>query len=148
MDQESRSKARRIAIQKGEGFPEMDIKEIEEQFCWNNLENDRRWITCRLEIALLVLSFKELEEAYSVMKKEAVWNLGERDKLEVKVKELEETLKVKQICHVEKKVRELEKDVKMYFDSCRLREESLFAEVERREKAETKIKELEKVEEK
>jgi hypothetical protein len=46
-------------------------------------------------------------------------------------------------CHrLEARIKELEKDLKMYFDSCRLREDSLFEEVERREKAEAKIKEL------
>jgi len=41
------------------------------------------------------------------------------------------------------RIKELEMDVKKYFDSCRLREESLFTEVERREKTEARIKELE-----
>jgi len=40
---------------------------------------------------------------------------------------------------LEVKVKELEKDLKKYFDSCRLREESLFAEVERREQLERQL---------
>jgi len=41
------------------------------------------------------------------------------------------------------RIRELGEDVKKYFDSCCLREESLFTEVERRERAEARIRELE-----
>ena len=33
---------------------------------------------------------KELEEAYSVMKGEATWNLKEREKVEARIEELEE----------------------------------------------------------
>jgi len=52
---QSRSKARRIAIQKGETFPEMDIKEIEGRLGKGSLWADEH-------INILLSYIKELEE--------------------------------------------------------------------------------------
>ena len=57
--------------------------------------------------------------------------------------ELERERLSKLLIEARVKIVELEEDVKKYFDSCRLREESLFTEVERRGKIEARVKELE-----
>ena len=54
-------------------------------------------------------------------------------------KELSNKKEIDGSCKRCKRIKELEKDLRRCFESCRLREESLFTEVERRKKAEAKV---------
>jgi len=122
--EQSRSKARRIAIQKGETFPEMDIKEI-----------DRVVAHLVKELGQAKSHIKELEERQKWIDEvgrpghpddERPWCSAYLD-CRARIKELEEGLRVKQICpacwnnleqdgscltcRLEKRVRELEAEL-------------------------------------